>query len=158
MYRTDFWTLWERERVGWFGRMALKHVYYHVKRIASLCSIQDTGCLGLVHGDDLERWYGVGGGGGFRIGNSCTPVVDSHQCMAKPMQYCKVKWSKNKNFKKYILKKEIKDIINYIFLKNTLRYKLFNNKSKTNQEIGGYSNLKFLIKCELYEICDHWGG
>ena len=25
------------------------------KRIASLCSIQDTGCLGLVHGDDLER-------------------------------------------------------------------------------------------------------
>ena len=23
---TEFWTLWERERVGWFGRMALKHV------------------------------------------------------------------------------------------------------------------------------------
>ena len=30
MYRTVFWTLWERERVGWFGRMALKHVYYHI--------------------------------------------------------------------------------------------------------------------------------
>ena len=26
MYRTVFWTLWERERVGWFGRMTLKHV------------------------------------------------------------------------------------------------------------------------------------
>ena len=25
------------------------------KRIASLCSTQDTGCLGLVHGDDPER-------------------------------------------------------------------------------------------------------
>ena len=25
------------------------------KRIGSLCSIQDTGCLGLVHGDDPER-------------------------------------------------------------------------------------------------------
>ena len=25
------------------------------KRMASLCSIQDTGCLGLVHGDDPER-------------------------------------------------------------------------------------------------------
>ena len=25
------------------------------KRITSLCSIQDTGCLGLVHGDDPER-------------------------------------------------------------------------------------------------------
>ena len=25
------------------------------KRITSLCSIQNTGCLGLVHGDDPER-------------------------------------------------------------------------------------------------------
>ena len=25
------------------------------KRVASLCLIQDTGCLGLVHGDDPER-------------------------------------------------------------------------------------------------------
>ena len=25
------------------------------KRIASLCSMQDTGYLGLVHGDDPER-------------------------------------------------------------------------------------------------------
>ena len=32
------------------------------KQIASLCSIQNTGCLGLVHGDDPERCYGVGGG------------------------------------------------------------------------------------------------
>ena len=30
MYRTIFWTLWERVRVGWFGRMALKHVNYHM--------------------------------------------------------------------------------------------------------------------------------
>ena len=36
------------------------------KRIASLCSIQDTGCLGLVHWDDSERWYGVGGGRGVQ--------------------------------------------------------------------------------------------
>ena len=26
-----------------------------MKRSASLCSIQDTGCFGLVHGDDPER-------------------------------------------------------------------------------------------------------
>ena len=32
------------------------------KLTASLCSIQDTGCLALVHGDDPERLYGVGGG------------------------------------------------------------------------------------------------
>ena len=33
-------------------------------------------------------------GGGFRMGNACTPVVDSYQCMAKPVQYCKVKKKK----------------------------------------------------------------
>ena len=33
-------------------------------------------------------------GGGFRVGNSCTPVVDSCRCMAKPIQYCKVKRNK----------------------------------------------------------------
>ena len=47
------------------------------KRIASLGSMQDTGCLGLVHWDDPERWYREGSGRGFRIGNSCTPVADS---------------------------------------------------------------------------------
>ena len=30
LYRSVLWTLWERERVGRFGRMALKHVKYHV--------------------------------------------------------------------------------------------------------------------------------
>ena len=30
------------------------------------------------------------GGRGFRMGNTYTPVVDSCQCMAKPIQYCKV--------------------------------------------------------------------
>ena len=28
MYRTDFWTLWEKVRVGCFERTASKHVYY----------------------------------------------------------------------------------------------------------------------------------
>ena len=60
-------------------------------RITSLCLMQDTACLGLVHGDDPERYYGEGGGRGFMFGNACTPVVDSCQCMAKPTQYCKVK-------------------------------------------------------------------
>ena len=29
--------------------------------------------------------------GGFMFGNACTPVVDSCQCTAKPIQCCKVK-------------------------------------------------------------------
>ena len=36
------------------------------KRIASPGSIQDTGCLGLVHWDDPEGWYGEGGGRGVQ--------------------------------------------------------------------------------------------
>ena len=28
MYRTVFWTLWEKARVGCFRRIASKHVYY----------------------------------------------------------------------------------------------------------------------------------
>ena len=52
----------------------------YVKRIASPGSMHDTGCLGLVHWDDPEGWYGEGGGRGvqeFRMGNTCTPVADS---------------------------------------------------------------------------------
>ena len=36
------------------------------KGITSLVSIKDTGCLGLVHGDDPERGYGVRGGRGVQ--------------------------------------------------------------------------------------------
>ena len=42
----------------------------------------------------LRQPRGMGWGGkwegGFRMGNTCTPVTDSWQCMAKPLQYCKV--------------------------------------------------------------------
>jgi len=34
----------------------------HVKRVASPGSMHDTGCLGLVHWDNPEGWYGEGGG------------------------------------------------------------------------------------------------
>ena len=35
-----------------------------MKGIASPGSMHDTGCLGLVHWDDPEGWYGEGGGRG----------------------------------------------------------------------------------------------
>ena len=62
----------------------------YVKRIASPGSMHETGCSGLVRWDDPEGWDGEGGGRGFRMGNTCTPMADSCQCMAKPIQYCKV--------------------------------------------------------------------
>ena len=39
------------------------------KRIASLGSMQDTECLGLVHWDDPEGWYGEAGGRGVHVWN-----------------------------------------------------------------------------------------
>ena len=38
------------------------------KRITSSGSMQDTGCLGLVHWDDPEGWNGEGGGGRVQDG------------------------------------------------------------------------------------------
>ena len=40
------------------------------KRIASPGLMQDTGCLELLHWDDMGREMG----GGFRMGNTCIPV------------------------------------------------------------------------------------
>ena len=53
------------------------YIISYKKQIAILGSMHDTGCLGLVHWDDPEGWYGERGGRGFRIGNTCTPVADS---------------------------------------------------------------------------------
>src|SRR5574337_309986 len=48
----------------------------YMKRTASPGLMQDTGCLGLVHWDYPEGWYGEGGGGGgFRIRNPSIPVA-----------------------------------------------------------------------------------
>ena len=54
----------------------------YVKQIASPGLMHDTGCLRNGMGREVV--------GGFRMGNTCTPMVDSCQCMSKPIQYCKV--------------------------------------------------------------------
>ena len=43
-------------------------------------------CTGMTQRDGMGREEG----GGFRMGNTCMPVVDSFQYMAEPIQYCKV--------------------------------------------------------------------
>ena len=58
MYRTVFWTLWERER-GMIWENGIKTcIISYKKRIASPGSMQNTGSLGLGHWDDPEVWYG----------------------------------------------------------------------------------------------------
>ena len=64
--------------MGRFGRMALKHVKIScMKRVASPGSMHDTGCLGLMHRDDLGDGMGREEGGGFKMGNTCIHVADS---------------------------------------------------------------------------------
>ena len=47
----------------------------YVKQIASPGSMHDTGCLGLVHWDDPEGWYGDGGGRGVQNGENVYTCV-----------------------------------------------------------------------------------
>ena len=56
MYRMDFWTLEGEGEGGMIWENGIETgILSCKKRSASLCSIQDTGCLGLVHGDDPKR-------------------------------------------------------------------------------------------------------
>ena len=45
----------------------------YMKQIASPGSMHDTGCLGLVHWDDPEGWYGEEGGRGIQDGERVYP-------------------------------------------------------------------------------------
>ena len=55
MYRTVFWTLGEGEGGMIWENGIETYILSCKKQIASLGSIQHTGCLGLVHWDDPER-------------------------------------------------------------------------------------------------------
>ena len=55
----------------------------YVKQIANPGLMHKAGCSGLVHWDDPEGRDGEGGGRRVQMGNTCTPMADSCQCMAK---------------------------------------------------------------------------
>ena len=59
--------------------------------MTSPCLMHETEHTKPVHWDNPEGWDRKGGERGVQDGgNTCTPVADSYQCMAKPLQYCKV--------------------------------------------------------------------
>ena len=68
MFRTVFWTLWEREGEMIWENGIKTCIISYVKRITSPGLMQDTGCLGLVHWDDPEGWDGERGGRGVQDG------------------------------------------------------------------------------------------
>ena len=71
MYRTVFWTLWEREReeggMIWENGIETCKLSY-VKQISSPGLMHDTECSGLVHWDDPEGWNGEEGRRGIQDG------------------------------------------------------------------------------------------
>ena len=69
--------------MGWFERVALKRVYYHMcsgSPVQVQCMRQGAHgwCTGMILGDGMGREVG----GGFWMGNTCAPMADSCQCMA----------------------------------------------------------------------------
>ena len=59
-------------------------------------------CTGMTQRDVREREVG----GGFRMGNALKLVADTCQCMAKPIQYCKVKKNRERELKVQLKKKK----------------------------------------------------
>ena len=55
----------------------------YVIQMTSPSLMHETGHSKPVHWDNPEGWGGEGGGEGFGMGDTCTPVADSCQCMAK---------------------------------------------------------------------------
>ena len=91
MYRTDFWALWEKVRVGCFERTASKHVYY----LGWNRSPAQNGCMRQVLGPGaLERPRGIGWRGRWEEGSGwgihVNPRLIHVNVWQKPLQYCKV--------------------------------------------------------------------
>ena len=82
MYRTDFWTLWEKARVGCFERPAC--ILSIVKEITSPGRMHETSarawCTGKTQRNRVEREVG----GEIGMENTGNSMADSSQCMTKP--------------------------------------------------------------------------
>ena len=63
----------------------------HQSRFDAGYRMLGAGALGWPRGMVQGGKWAVGRGVVFRMGNMCTPMADSCWCMAKPIQYCKVK-------------------------------------------------------------------
>ena len=72
MYRTVFWTPWEKARAGWFERIALKHVYYYMwnrSPVQVWCMRQGAQgwCTGMTLRDGMGREVGGDSGWGTHV-------------------------------------------------------------------------------------------
>ena len=91
MYRTGFWTLWEKARVGCFKRTTSKHVYY----LGWNRSAAQVGCMRQVlRPGALGRPRGIGWRGRWEEGSGWGTHVNlwliHFNVWQNPLQYCKV--------------------------------------------------------------------
>ena len=91
MYGTDFWTLWEKVRVGWSERIALKHVYYQLwnrspVQVGCMRQVLRAGALGRPRGMEWSGRQEEGSGWGIHV----YPWLIHVNVWQKPLQYCKV--------------------------------------------------------------------
>ena len=91
MYRTDFWTLWEKARVGCFKRTALKHVYYlrwnrSPAQAGCMRQVLRPGALGRPRGIGWRGMWEGRSGWGIHV----YPWLIHVNVWQKPLQYCKV--------------------------------------------------------------------
>ena len=91
MYRTDFWTLWEKARVGCFERTALKHVYYlgwnrSSAQVGCMRQVLGPGALGRPRGIGWRGRWEAGSGWGIHV----NPWLIHVNVWQNPVQYCKV--------------------------------------------------------------------
>ena len=91
MYRTDFQTLWEKARVGWSERIALKYIYYQVwnrspAQVRCMKQVLRAGALGRPRGMGWRGRWERGSGWGTHV----NPWLIHVNVWQKPLQYCKV--------------------------------------------------------------------
>ena len=71
MYKTDFWTLWEKARVGCFKRTAC--ILSTVKEITSPGGMHETNAWAWCTGKTQRNWVEREVGGGSGWGTHVTP-------------------------------------------------------------------------------------
>ena len=141
MYRTDFWTLWEKTRVGCFKRTALKHVYYpgwnrSPAQVGCMRQVLGPGALGRPRGIAWRgRWDG-GSGWGIHV----NPWLIHINVWQKLLQYCKVISLQLINEKKK--KKSVRSVFRFIFFFFAL---LLSNCSSSILEKSTLSPLNNLV-------------
>ena len=104
MYRTDFWTLWEKARVGCFKSTASKHVYYlgwnrSPAQVGCMRQVLGPGTLGRPRGTGRRRRWEGGSGWGIHVktrADSCQCMTKNHYNIVISLQLIKNKLKKRK--------------------------------------------------------------